>query len=88
MIGTWVFAGLENSIFGVQWIIKSILSHVPAAMGALRLGKSLMRFSVLTPFNFQCRPINLVLKGKIRFVSCAMADHRLISPSTYRQHVF
>jgi hypothetical protein len=45
------------------------VSHAPAAMGALCLGKSLVELFVLGLFNFQCRIMVLILKGALCFDS-------------------
>jgi len=60
-------------------------------MGALCFDESLMGLFVLILYNLQCRSIIIPLKGAIRFDSLpllAMAGHWLISPSSYRRHVF
>jgi len=41
--------------------------YMPAAMGALCLGKSLMRLFILVLFNFRWRSMVVVLKNTIHF---------------------
>lgn len=53
---------------GIRFSFRSLDQHIPYAgsNGCTLFGKSVMRPFVVVPFNLQCRPMIIVLKGAIR----------------------